>query len=158
MYHLVQQLPIWGWWWRSWMRNFAISSCLYNYIFVSFMQLVSYRWACDRRKPRRGCEYNWTALKYFKKCPVLKHPKCVQAKLMNFFIVRAYSSRVAQFVQAFKPGFEDFSNLWGFLWSLRVKMRPAIGGEKAVLTPQSSLLNLQASILSPQSSVFRNAQ
>ena len=46
----------------------------------------------------------------------------------------------------------------GFLWSQTVKMKPAIGGEKAVLSPQSSILNPQSSILSPQSSVLRNAQ
>ena len=65
---------------------------------------------------------------------------------------------MAQVVQAFKLGFEDFSNLGGFLWSERVKMRPAIGGEKAVLSPQSSIFNPQSSVLSPQSSVLRNAQ
>ena len=48
-------------------------------------------------------------------------------------------NRVAQVVQSCKPGFEDFSNLWGFLWFQRVKMRPAIGGEKAVLSTQSSV-------------------
>ena len=31
------------------------------------------------------------------------------------------------------PIYEDF---WGFLWSQRLKVRPAIGGEKAVLSPQ----------------------
>ena len=45
------------------------------------------------------------------------------------------------------PIYEDF---WGFLWSQRVKMRPPIGGVKAVLSPQSSLLNPQSSVLSPQ--------
>ena len=59
-------------------------------------------------------------------------------------------TRVAQVVQSCKPGFEDFSNLWGFLWSPRVKMRPAIRGEKAVLSPQSSIFNPQSSVLSPQ--------
>ena len=59
--------------------------------------------------------------------------------------------RVAQVVQSCKPGSEDFSNLWGLLWSQRVKMRPVIGGEKAVLSPQSS-------ILSPQKCCCRNAQ
>ena len=64
------------------------------------------------------------------------------------------SSRVAQVVQAFKLSFEDFSNLGGFLWSERVKMRPAIGGEKAVLSPHSQIFNPQPSVLSPQSSVL----
>ena len=59
-------------------------------------------------------------------------------------------ARLAQVVQSCKQGFADLSNLWGFLWSQRVKMRPAIGGEKAVLSPQSSIFN-------PQSSVLRNA-
>ena len=33
-------------------------------------------------------------------------------------------------------------------------MRPAIGGEKAVLSPQSSIFNPQSSLLSPQSTVL----
>ena len=45
------------------------------------------------------------------------------------------------------PIYEDFG---GFLWSQRGKMRPARGGEGAVLSPQSSIFN-------PQSSVLRNA-
>ena len=36
------------------------------------------------------------------------------------------------------PIYEEF---WGFLWSQRVKVRPAVGGEKAVLSPQSSILS-----------------
>ena len=52
------------------------------------------------------------------------------------------------------PIYEDF---WGFLWSKGVKMRPAIEGEKAVLSPRSSIFNPQSSVLIPQSSVLRNA-
>ena len=52
--------------------------------------------------------------------------------------------RVAQDVQSCKPGFKDLSNIWGFLLSQRVKMRPAS------LSPQSSIFNRQSSVLSPQ--------
>ena len=63
--------------------------------------------------------------------------------------------RVAQVVQAFKPGFEDFSNLWGFLRIFVVSK-----GENEAThrwckgCPQSSVLNPQSSILSPQSSIL----
>ena len=51
--------------------------------------------------------------------------------------------------------FSIYEDFWGFLWSQRANMRPAIGGEKAVLSPQSLIFNPQSSVLSPQSSVLR---
>ena len=69
----------------------------------------------------------------------------------------ADTARVAQVVASWQAAGKDFSNLWGFLrifWSQRVKVRPAIGGEKAVLSPQSSVLSPHSSVLSPQSSVL----
>ena len=60
-------------------------------------------------------------------------------------------TRVAQVVQAFKPGFEDFSNLWGFLRIFVVsKGENEASHRRWKGCPQSS-------ILSPQSSVLRNA-
>ena len=59
--------------------------------------------------------------------------------------------RVAQVVQAFKPGFEDFSNLWGFLRIFVVsKGENEASHRRWKGCPQSSVLNPQSSVLSPQ--------
>ena len=65
---------------------------------------------------------------------------------------RGFSDSASRAVRIF------FSNLWGFLLSQRVKMKPAIGGEKAVLSPQSSILSLHSSVLGPQFLVFSPLQ
>ena len=64
-------------------------------------------------------------------------------------------SRVAQVVQAYKPGFEDFSNLSEFLRIFVVsKGENEASHRRWKGCPQSSILNLQSSVLSPQSSVL----
>ena len=57
-------------------------------------------------------------------------------------------SRVAQVAQSSFGGFLPIYEV--FLWCQRVKVRPATGGEKAVLSPQSSILSPRSSVLTPQ--------
>ena len=62
-------------------------------------------------------------------------------------------NRVAQVVQAFKPGFEDFSNLWGFLRIFVVsKGENEASHRRWKGCPQSSVLSYQSSTINPQSS------
>ena len=61
--------------------------------------------------------------------------------------------RVAQVAQSCKPGCEDLSNFWGFLRIFVVsKGENEASHRRWNGCPQSSILNLQCSILSPQSS------
>ena len=119
---------------------FAVYVCVFRCLFVfefvyffNFYELLPA--SCCNSTNQLGswnvclCLYYWLNVKQGgTSCSSL------QARLWGFF----------QFVRIF-PICEDF---W---WSQRVKMRTAIGGGKGC--PQSSIPNLQFSILSPQSSV-----
>ena len=87
-------------------------------------------------------------------CPQIHCIQCRQTGHM-YIVDFVHSIRVAQVVQAFKPGCEDFFNLWWFLRIFVVsKDENEASHRKWKGCPQSSILNLQSSVLSPHSSVF----